>query len=223
MYSPVYNLLRCTMAVQWQYNGTHLFSTGLTLVSHTLRAHIHLQCSSIHIHTLRNVTFTLRPDTHTHLSNSHTAVMRWYLHRDPSLLLLLLLLLLHSSPPLSLLLLLCSSLLLQVEAHYGAKVEEAWFPGTVEAVNDAEGTCDVRYDDGDKEAGKPWSRVRAAAVDGDSGSARGRKEKKRTKRKCTLCGAVLTTLWYGKVGEPPFTHTPLGVYECILLRSQYSV
>ena len=33
----------------------------------------------------------------------------------------------------------------------------------------AEGTCDVHYEDGDKEAGKPWARVRAAAVDAESG------------------------------------------------------
>ena len=51
-----------------------------------------------------------------------------------------------------------------MEAHYGIKVEEAWFVCTVVAVNDAEKTCDVHYEDGDKEVGKPWSRVRAAAV-----------------------------------------------------------
>ena len=51
-----------------------------------------------------------------------------------------------------------------MEAQYGTKESEAWFVGTVVAVNDAEGTCDVHYDDGDKETGKPWSRVRAAAV-----------------------------------------------------------
>ena len=55
-----------------------------------------------------------------------------------------------------------------MEAQYGTDVDEAWFAGKVVAVN-AEGTCDVHYEDGDKEAGKPWSRVRAAAVDAESG------------------------------------------------------
>jgi hypothetical protein len=55
-----------------------------------------------------------------------------------------------------------------VEAQYGTDVDEAWFAGKVVAVN-AEGTCDVHYEDGDKEVGKPWSRVRAAAVDAESG------------------------------------------------------
>ena len=52
----------------------------------------------------------------------------------------------------------------RVEAQYGMKESEAWFVGTVVAVHDAEGTCDVHYEDGDKEVGKPWARVRAAAV-----------------------------------------------------------
>ena len=55
-----------------------------------------------------------------------------------------------------------------MEAQYGTDADEAWFSGKVMAVN-AEGTCDVHYEDGDKEAGKPWSRVRAAAVDAESG------------------------------------------------------
>ena len=55
-----------------------------------------------------------------------------------------------------------------MEAQYGTDADEAWFVGRVMAVN-AEGTCDVHYEDGDKEAGKPWSRVRAAAVDAESG------------------------------------------------------
>jgi hypothetical protein len=55
-----------------------------------------------------------------------------------------------------------------VEAQYGTDADEAWFAGRVMAVN-AEGTCDVHYEDGDKEAGKPWSRVRPAAVDAESG------------------------------------------------------
>ena len=55
-----------------------------------------------------------------------------------------------------------------MEAQYGTDADEAWFVGRVMAVN-AEGTCDVHYEDGDKEAGKPWSRVRAAAVDTESG------------------------------------------------------
>ena len=50
-----------------------------------------------------------------------------------------------------------------MEAQYGTDANEAWFAGKVMAVN-AEGTCDVHYEDGDKEAGKPWARVRAAAV-----------------------------------------------------------
>ena len=54
-----------------------------------------------------------------------------------------------------------------MEAQYGTDADEAWFAGKVMAVN-AEGTCDVHYEDGDKEAGKPWSRVRAAAVDAES-------------------------------------------------------
>ena len=54
-----------------------------------------------------------------------------------------------------------------MEAQYGTDADEAWFVGRVMAVN-AEGTCDVHYEDGDKEAGKPWSRVRAAAVDAES-------------------------------------------------------
>ena len=54
-----------------------------------------------------------------------------------------------------------------MEAQYGTDADEAWFAGRVMAVN-AEGTCDVHYEDGDKEAGKPWARVRAAAVDAES-------------------------------------------------------
>ena len=54
-----------------------------------------------------------------------------------------------------------------MEAQYGTDADEAWFVGKVMAVN-AEGTCDVHYEDGDKEAGKPWSRVRAAAVGAES-------------------------------------------------------
>ena len=54
-----------------------------------------------------------------------------------------------------------------MEAQYGTDADEAWFVGKVMAVN-AEGTCDVHYEDGDKEAGKPWARVRAAAVDAES-------------------------------------------------------
>ena len=55
-----------------------------------------------------------------------------------------------------------------MEAQYGTDADEAWCAGKVMAVN-AEGTCGVHYEDGDKEAGKPWSRVRAAAVDVESG------------------------------------------------------
>ena len=55
-----------------------------------------------------------------------------------------------------------------MEAQYGTDVDEAWFVGKVMAVN-AEGGCDVHYEDGDKEVGKPWSRVRAAAVNAESG------------------------------------------------------
>ena len=55
-----------------------------------------------------------------------------------------------------------------MEAQYGTDADEAWFAGKAIAVN-VEGTCDVHYEDGDKEAGKPWSRVRAAAVDAESG------------------------------------------------------
>ena len=54
-----------------------------------------------------------------------------------------------------------------MEAQYGTDADEAWFVGRVMAVN-AEGTCDVHYEDGDKEAGKPWARVRSAAVDAES-------------------------------------------------------
>ena len=54
-----------------------------------------------------------------------------------------------------------------MEAQYGTDAGEAWFAGRVMAVN-AEGTCDVHYEDGDKEEGKPWSRVRPAAVDAES-------------------------------------------------------
>ena len=57
-----------------------------------------------------------------------------------------------------------------MEAQYGTDADEAWFVGRVMAVN-AEGTCDVHYEDGDKEAGKPWARVRAAAVDAESKEA----------------------------------------------------
>ena len=57
-----------------------------------------------------------------------------------------------------------------MEAQYGTDTDEAWFVGRVMAVN-AEGTCDVHYEDGDKEAGKPWSRVRAATVDAESEEA----------------------------------------------------
>ena len=53
-----------------------------------------------------------------------------------------------------------------MEAQYGTDADEAWFAGKVMAVN-AEGTCDVHYEDGEKEAGKPWSRVRPAAVDAE--------------------------------------------------------
>ena len=53
-----------------------------------------------------------------------------------------------------------------MEAQYRTDADEAWFVGKVVAVN-AEGTCDVHYEDGDKEAGKPWARVRAAAVDAE--------------------------------------------------------
>ena len=55
-----------------------------------------------------------------------------------------------------------------MEAQYGTDADEAWFAGKVMAVN-VDGTCDVHYEDGDKEEGKPWSRVRAAAVDAESG------------------------------------------------------
>ena len=55
-----------------------------------------------------------------------------------------------------------------MEAQYGTDADEAWFAGKVVAVN-AEGTCDVHYEDGDKEAGKPWSRVRAAAESEETG------------------------------------------------------
>ena len=41
-----------------------------------------------------------------------------------------------------------------MEAQYGTDADEAWIVGRVMAVN-AEGTCDVHYEDGDKEAGKP--------------------------------------------------------------------
>ena len=61
-----------------------------------------------------------------------------------------------------------------MEAQYGTDAGEAWFAGKVVAVN-AEGTCDVHYEDGEKEAGKPWSRVRAAAVDAESGEGGGGK------------------------------------------------
>ena len=54
-----------------------------------------------------------------------------------------------------------------MEAQYGTDADEAWFVGNVMAVN-AEGTCEVHYEDGDNEVGKPWSRVRAAAVDAES-------------------------------------------------------
>ena len=57
-----------------------------------------------------------------------------------------------------------------MEAQYGTDADEAWIVGRVMAVN-AEGTCDVHYEDGDKEAGKPWARVRAAAVDAESEEA----------------------------------------------------
>ena len=57
-----------------------------------------------------------------------------------------------------------------MEAQYGIDADEAWFVGKVMALN-AEGTCDVHYEDGDKEAGKPWSRVRPAAVDAESEEA----------------------------------------------------
>ena len=53
-----------------------------------------------------------------------------------------------------------------MEAQYGTDADEAWFVGRVMAVN-AEGTCDVHYEDGDRETGKPWARVRAAAVDAE--------------------------------------------------------
>ena len=59
-----------------------------------------------------------------------------------------------------------------MEAQYGTDAKEAWFAGKVMAVN-AEGTCDVHYKDGDKEAGKPWSRVRPAAVNAKSGEGGG--------------------------------------------------
>jgi hypothetical protein len=56
-----------------------------------------------------------------------------------------------------------------VEAQYGTDADEARFAGKVVAVN-VDRTCDAHYEDGDKEAGKPWSRVRrAAAVDAESG------------------------------------------------------
>jgi hypothetical protein len=55
----------------------------------------------------------------------------------------------------------------RVEAQYGTDADEAWFVGRVMAVN-ADGTCDMHYEDGDKEAGKPWARVRAAVVDAES-------------------------------------------------------
>jgi hypothetical protein len=48
----------------------------------------------------------------------------------------------------------------RVLAQRGTDVDEAWFSGTVVAVNDAAGTCDVQYADGDTETGKPWARVR---------------------------------------------------------------
>ena len=62
-----------------------------------------------------------------------------------------------------------------MEAQYGTDAKEAWFAGKVMAVN-AEGTCDVHYEDGDKEAGKPWSRVRAAAESGEGGELKGEGE-----------------------------------------------
>ena len=62
-----------------------------------------------------------------------------------------------------------------MEAQYGTDADEAWFAGKVMAVN-AEGTCDVHYEDGDKEAGKPWSRVRAAAESGEGGELKGEGE-----------------------------------------------
>ena len=58
-----------------------------------------------------------------------------------------------------------------MEAQYGTDTDEAWFAGKVMAVN-AEG-CAVHYEDGDKETGKPWSRVRAAAVDAEAGEGNG--------------------------------------------------
>ena len=50
-----------------------------------------------------------------------------------------------------------------VEAQYGNDADEEWFAGTVAAVNTAERTCDVHYEDGDKEVGKAWARVRHRA------------------------------------------------------------
>ena len=55
-----------------------------------------------------------------------------------------------------------------MEAQYGTDADEAWFVGKVMAVN-AEGGCDVHYEDGDNEVGKPWARVRAVAIDAESG------------------------------------------------------
>jgi hypothetical protein len=55
----------------------------------------------------------------------------------------------------------------RVEAQYGTSAAEQWFVGTVVAVNEAAGTCDVHYEDGDKEAGKPWAKVRSLAEEDD--------------------------------------------------------
>jgi hypothetical protein len=49
----------------------------------------------------------------------------------------------------------------RVLAQYGTDVDEAWFTGTAVGVNNAAGTCDVHYADGDKEVGKSLARVRA--------------------------------------------------------------
>ena len=69
-----------------------------------------------------------------------------------------------------------------VDGHYGADDDELWWPATVTRLR-ADGSVDVRYDDGDVEEQKPRSRLRPqplrgaeaakAATEGEGGGGGG--------------------------------------------------
>ena len=63
-----------------------------------------------------------------------------------------------------------------VDAQYGTHADELWFPGRITVVSDSvNGTCDVEYDDGETETGKPFARIRLkGAENGKAGNGKER-------------------------------------------------